>query len=93
MAPWARLALRRLWLGKLALRFGDPPGGSLIGRKLVETRILTVASPEFVARYGRPKHPSEVEKLRCIDFVIHHVRRRDNAALQTELAKRVLLQL
>jgi Putative FMN-binding domain/LysR substrate binding domain len=52
----------------LALRFGDPPGGSHIARKLVETRILTVASPEFVARYGRPKHPSEVEKLRCIDF-------------------------
>ena len=52
----------------LALRFGDPPGGSLIARKLVETRILTVASPEFVARYGRPKHPSEVENLRCIDF-------------------------
>jgi len=52
----------------LALRFGDPPGGSLIARKLVETRILTVASPEFVARFGRPKHPTEVEKLRCIDF-------------------------
>jgi DNA-binding transcriptional LysR family regulator len=39
-----------------------------IARKLVETRILTVASPEFVARYGRPKSPPEVEKLRCIDF-------------------------
>jgi DNA-binding transcriptional LysR family regulator len=52
----------------LALRFDDPPGGSLIARKLIETRILTVASPEFVARYGRPTHPSEVEKLRCIDF-------------------------
>jgi DNA-binding transcriptional LysR family regulator len=52
----------------LALRFGDPQGGSLIARKLIETRILTVASPDFVARYGRPKHPSEVENLRCIDF-------------------------
>src|SRR5580658_4459755 len=52
----------------LALRFGEPPGGTLIARKLIETRILTVASPEFVARYGRPKHPSEVKKLRCIDF-------------------------
>jgi DNA-binding transcriptional LysR family regulator len=52
----------------LALRFGEPPGGSLIARKLIETRILTVASPEFVARYGRPKHPSEVEKHRCIAF-------------------------
>src|SRR5580700_6814898 len=34
----------------LAVRFGDPPVGSFIARKLVETRILTVASPEFVAR-------------------------------------------
>jgi DNA-binding transcriptional LysR family regulator len=52
----------------LALRFGEPPGGTLIARKLIETRILTVASPTFIDRYGRPKHPSEVEKLPCIDF-------------------------
>jgi DNA-binding transcriptional LysR family regulator len=52
----------------LALRFGEPPGGSLIARKLIETRILTVAAPDFVARHGRPKHPSEVARLPCIDF-------------------------
>ena len=52
----------------LALRFGEPPGGSLVARKLIETRILTVAAPDFVARYGRPKHPSEVAGLPCIDF-------------------------
>jgi DNA-binding transcriptional LysR family regulator len=52
----------------LALRFGEPPGGSLIARKLIETRILTVASPGFVERHGRPKHPSEVERLPCIEF-------------------------
>ena len=40
----------------LALRFGEPPSGSLIARKLIETRILTVASPGFVARHGRPSH-------------------------------------
>jgi DNA-binding transcriptional LysR family regulator len=33
-----------------------------------EEQDATQVSPEFVARYGRPKHPSEVEKLRCIDF-------------------------
>jgi DNA-binding transcriptional LysR family regulator len=52
----------------LALRFGEPPGGSLIARKLIETRILTVASPSYTERHGRPKHPSEVAKLPCIDF-------------------------
>ncbi|HEY1928994.1 MAG TPA: LysR family transcriptional regulator [Caulobacteraceae bacterium] len=52
----------------LALRFGELPGGSLIARKLIETRILTVASPDFVARHGRPKHPSEVARLPCIEF-------------------------
>src|SRR5277367_1666584 len=52
----------------LALRFGDPPGGSLIARKLIETRILTVASPEFVARYGRPLHPLQMAGHHCIDF-------------------------
>lgn len=52
----------------LALRFGEPPRGSLIARKLIETRILTVASPGFIARHGRPKHPSEVARLPCIDF-------------------------
>jgi DNA-binding transcriptional LysR family regulator len=52
----------------LALRFGEPPGGSLIARKLIETRILTVASPGYIARHGRPQHPSEVAHLPCIDF-------------------------
>ena len=52
----------------LALRFGEPPAGSLIARKLIETRILTVASPSYVARHGRPNHPSEVTRLPCIDF-------------------------
>lgn len=52
----------------LALRFGDPPVGSFFARKLVETRILTVASPGYVAAHGRPKHPREVEQHACIDF-------------------------
>src|SRR5271170_5847171 len=47
----------------LALRFGEPPRGSLIARKLIETRILTVASPGYIVRHGRPRHPSEVAHL------------------------------
>jgi len=52
----------------LALRFGEPPTESLIARKLIETRILTVASPSYIKRHGQPKHPSEVAHLPCIDF-------------------------
>lgn len=52
----------------LALRFGEPPQGSLVARKLVETRVLTVASPTYIAEHGRPRHPSEVPGHDCIAF-------------------------
>ena len=44
----------------MAIRFGDPPQGRLLTRKLLETRILTVASPAYLAHAGRPAHPSDL---------------------------------
>jgi DNA-binding transcriptional LysR family regulator len=52
----------------LALRFGAPPSGSFVARKLVETRILTVASPGYIAMHGRPQHPADVAGHACIAF-------------------------
>lgn len=52
----------------MALRFGEPPNGSLVARKLFETRVLTVASPAYVAEHGQPRHPSEVLSHDCIGF-------------------------
>ena len=52
----------------LALRFGDPPGGSFVTRKLLETRVLTVASPAYIAARGQPRHPAEIADHACIDF-------------------------
>src|SRR5580698_5105749 len=52
----------------LALRFGTPPKGSFVARKLLETRVLTVAAPSYLAAHGRPQHPSEVSRHACIDF-------------------------
>jgi DNA-binding transcriptional LysR family regulator len=43
-----------------AVRFGDPRPSSLVARKLLETRILTCASPAYLARHGRPRHPSDL---------------------------------
>jgi DNA-binding transcriptional LysR family regulator len=52
----------------LALRFGEPPQGSFVARKLVETRVVTVASPSYIKANGKPHHPKEIEQRECIDF-------------------------
>ena len=43
-----------------AVRFGDPRPSSLIARKLLETRIITCASPAYLKRRGRPRHPRDL---------------------------------
>jgi DNA-binding transcriptional LysR family regulator len=50
----------------IAVRFGTPPESSLVARKLLETRSLTVASPAYLARYGQPTTPSELSHHACI---------------------------
>jgi DNA-binding transcriptional LysR family regulator len=54
----------------LAVRFGEQPSSSLIGRQLLKTRVLTVASPAYLKKHGRPKHPTDLESPAhvCIDF-------------------------
>jgi DNA-binding transcriptional LysR family regulator len=52
----------------MAVRFGDPPVGSFTVRRLLETRILTVASPAYIAKHGRPKHPRDLAHHECIEY-------------------------
>jgi DNA-binding transcriptional LysR family regulator len=54
----------------LAVRFGVPRSSTLIARKLMDTRVLTVASPAYIERHGRPATPAELEggKHVCIQF-------------------------
>ena len=53
----------------LAVRFIEPPAGSsLIARRLATTRILTVASPGYIAMHGRPRHPRDVQQHKRILF-------------------------
>lgn len=52
----------------LAIRFGEPPDSSLFARKLLETRILTVAAPSYLATYGRPQKPKDLTAHNCIQF-------------------------
>jgi DNA-binding transcriptional LysR family regulator len=54
----------------LAVRFGHPRPSTLIARKLIDTRMLTVASPAYLKRHGRPRDPHELESGGhvCIQF-------------------------
>ena len=54
----------------LAVRFGQPRPSTLIARKLLDTRMLTIASPAYLQRHGRPRDPHELEKGHhvCIQF-------------------------
>jgi DNA-binding transcriptional LysR family regulator len=53
----------------LAIRFGQPRLSTLVARKLIEARVLTVASHLYIERYGRPNHPTELEQHRCLQFI------------------------
>jgi DNA-binding transcriptional LysR family regulator len=50
----------------IAVRFGHPPDSSLVSRKLLETRTITVASPAYVAAHGRPLAPADLASHACI---------------------------
>jgi DNA-binding transcriptional LysR family regulator len=52
----------------VAVRFGEPEPSSLITRKLLETRVMTCASPDYLKRRGRPQRPRELTNHECILF-------------------------
>ncbi|HEY0295727.1 MAG TPA: LysR family transcriptional regulator [Bordetella sp.] len=54
----------------LAIRFGEPRPSSLVARKLLDTRILTVASPAYLKAHGRPAEPRDLPAQGhvCIQF-------------------------
>ena len=44
----------------VALRFGQPDTPGLVARKLLETRVITCAAPDYLERHGAPRRPEEV---------------------------------
>ncbi len=44
----------------LAVRFGEPAPSALIARRLLDARILTVASPIYIQRHGKPRRPQDL---------------------------------
>lgn len=52
----------------VAVRFGEPPVSSLVARKLLDARVLTVASPAYLERVGAPQRPEDLRDHECIQF-------------------------
>lgn len=46
----------------IAVRFGEAPQQGFVGRKLGESRVVTCASPGYVKRMGKPRHPRDLAK-------------------------------
>src|ERR1700683_4416409 len=49
----------------LAIRFGQPRFSTLVSRKLIEAPILTLASPTYLERQGRPAHSFDLVRPPC----------------------------
>lgn len=54
----------------LAVRFGELRPSTLVARKLLDTRIVTAASPAYLKKHGRPLKPADLERAphECIQF-------------------------
>lgn len=48
------------------MRVGDLPDSSLVSVRLADNRRRCVATPEFVRRHGKPKHPGELSRFACL---------------------------
>ncbi len=52
----------------LSIRITDRLEPGDIVRKLGVCRLFTVASPDYLARYGRPAHPDEIKHHECLAY-------------------------
>ncbi|MGF6608086.1 hypothetical protein OKW45_002986 [Paraburkholderia sp. WSM4175] len=55
-------------------------------RKLLDTAVVTVAAPSYIARRGRPAKPEDLEgpSHRCLESVI---RRQERGAVDQSLSR------
>lgn len=61
----------------VALRVGVRSDSSLIQKRLLTTRWVTLASPAFVARHGLPRVPADLAGMNCLRFLLPSGRPRE----------------
>lgn len=50
----------------LAIRFGKLQDSTLVARKLCDMRLVVVAAPDYLARFGEPGHPQALATHNCL---------------------------
>ena len=50
----------------LAVRIGHLTDSSLIARRLADAPLITMASPDWIARHGAPVHPHDLGRVDCV---------------------------
>ena len=50
----------------IAMRTGKLPDSSMIACKIIDLTQIICASPEYLARHGRPMVPSDLKRHRCL---------------------------
>jgi DNA-binding transcriptional LysR family regulator len=53
----------------LAIHSGDLPDSTLVARRLGQTMIVLVATPQYLSRYGVPGSPEDLPHFRSVVFV------------------------
>jgi DNA-binding transcriptional LysR family regulator len=57
----------------MALHGGALSDSSLIAKKIAETSLITVATPQYLAKYGAPEHPHELVRHLGVGFIEYGV--------------------
>jgi LysR family transcriptional regulator, regulator for bpeEF and oprC len=53
----------------VAIHSGDLSDSSLIARKIAETSVVLVATPEYLRKHGTPKHPNQLRQHRTVAYM------------------------
>jgi DNA-binding transcriptional LysR family regulator len=78
----------------LGVRVTSPPSSSLVARRLAEVRSVTCASPDYLARRGRPQTPAALREHDCLSYSLDrtpsewHFRKRQGRWLDVRVGGR-----
>src|SRR5882672_5533347 len=53
----------------LAIHSGDLPDSNLVARRIAQTAIVLVATPQYLSRHGVPESPDDLNRFRSVVFV------------------------